>query len=320
MAVSHAKPKKSKQSAHSGRHSTPAVPDAKVLLATLVASLGVVLWAYWPTFAEMANKWNLDPQYSHGFLVPLIALGLLWLRRDQLDGRAVRPSWWGLPVLLAGLGLRIAGGYFYLEWFDFLSIIPVLAGICLLIGGFPAFRWAWIGIAFLIFMIPLPHTLEGMLRGPLRSIGTAASTFLMQTIGLPALSEGHIIIVNDNRIGVEEACSGLSMLMVFFALSTAVAVASQRALWERVVIVLSAVPIALVANIARITLTGLFYVAGWSDFGKQFHDNAEWFMMPLAIGLLFLEMGILNRLFITEEVRPMSAGLDTASFERPLTI
>jgi exosortase len=292
-----------------------------VLLSALAATLATFLWAYWPTLARMAAKWNVDPQYSHGYLVPLIALGLLYLRRDELDIAAVRPSWWGAPVLLAGIAMRLVGGYFYLEWFDFLSIVPVAAGICLLIGGWPAFRWAWPGIVFLVFMVPLPFTLENALRDPLRTIGTTASTFLMQTLGLPALAEGHVIIVNADKIGVEEACSGLSMLMVFFALSTAVAIASQRVLWERAVILVSAVPIAIIANVGRITLTGLFYVAGWSAFAKQFHDNAEWFMMPLAIGLLFLEMAVLNRLFITEDVRPMAAGLETGSnLDRPLTI
>ena len=289
------------------------------MLAALVVTLAVFTWAYWTTLASMVRKWNVDPQYSHGYLVPLISAYVLWVRRDHLDVSRLRPSWWGVPVVLAGLGLRLFGAHFYYEWFDALSIVPVLAGICLLVGGLAALQWAWLGIAFLVFMVPLPFTLETALRDPLKSIATAGSTFALQTIGIPALAEGHVIAVNEQRMEVEEACSGLSMLMVFFALSTAVAILSERALWERIVVVLSAVPIALIANVGRITLTGIFYVAGWDDFAERFHDNAAFFMMPFAGALLYLELSILNRLFIVEEIRPMDAGLDAASgFDRPL--
>jgi exosortase len=320
MATTNAAVSKTKASPVGAAENQLHASEPSLVLASLVAAFAVFAWAYWTTLTVMVRKWSIDPQYSHGYLVPLISLYVLWARREHLDSKRLGPSWWGVPVLLAGLGLRLFGAHFYFEWFDALSILPVLAGICLLVGGVQAFRWAWVGIAFLVFMVPLPFTLETALRDPLKSIATAGSTFVLQTTGIPAIAEGHTIVVNDHRMEVEEACSGLSMLMVFFALSTAVAILSERALWERIVIVLSAVPIALLANVGRITLTGMFYVAGWDDFAKQFHDNAALFMMPFAGALLFLELGVLNRLFIVEDIRPMDVGLEAASsFDRPLT-
>jgi len=282
-------------------------------LGLLSGLLLICVWAYWTALAVMVRKWSVDPQYSHGFLVPLFAAGLIWSRSGLIHAEKWRPSLWGLPVLFAGLLLRMVGTFYYYEWFDFLSLIPVLAGAVLLVGGLQALRWSWPAVLFLFFMIPLPYSVEVALQGPLRQIGTACSTYLMQTLGLPALAEGNVIVMGEHKIGVEEACSGLRMLMIFFALSTAVALLSERALWERIVIVLSAVPIALITNIMRITVTGIFYLTGYKNLADLvFHDLAGWLMMPFALGLLWLELGLLSRLFITEEQRPMVAGLQTS--------
>ena len=280
-------------------------------IGALAAVLATALvWANWTSLAAMARKWAHDPQYSHGYLVPLFSVVLLWLRRDLLEYRRLRPSWWGLPILLIGIAMRLGGAYYYYEWFEFLSLIPCVTGLLLLVGGWPAIKWAWPAIGFLVFMIPLPYRLEGALRGPLRSIGTRASTYMMQTIGLPALAEGNVVVVGDVRVGVNEACSGLRMLMIFFALSTAVALLSDRPLWERAVIVLSAVPIALVTNITRITATGLLYATGQEYLADLvFHDLAGWLMMPFALVLLGIELKVLSRLFLVETRKPMAVGL-----------
>lgn len=225
--------------------------------------IGLTVWSYWTTLAVMADLWSRKPEYSHGWIVPLLALYLLWegIKGLQKDRRmppeeAFTPSLWGIPLLAVAIGLRVFAAHYYMEWFDFLSIIPFVAGLTLLIGGWGAFRVAWAPIAYLFFMLPLPYTAEVMLRGPLREVGTVASTYAMQTLGLPAFAEGTVVVVNDVRIGVVEACSGLRMLMIFFALSTAVALLCRRPMWQRLLIVLSAAPIALIANITRITATG----------------------------------------------------------------
>jgi exosortase len=137
-------------------------------------------------------------------------------------------------------------------------------------------------------------------------MGTISSTYVMQTLGMRVYSEGNVIVMDSHSIGVAEACSGLRMLVIFFALSTAVAMISQRAWWERLLVVLSAVPIALIANITRITVTGiLFQVAGAEIAEKVFHDLAGWLMMPFGLALLGIESWILSRLFIQEDEVPL---------------
>jgi exosortase len=151
-------------------------------------------------------------------------------------------------------------------------------------------------------MIPLPYTLSYQMSGPLQQFATICSTFLLQTIGMPALAEGNTILINDGSIGVVEACSGLRMLMVFYALSCGVALVIRRPWLEKVILVVSAIPIALAVNILRITVTGVLHECVSSDMANTFfHDVAGWFMMPMALGMLWCEYHLLTRIFLPEE-------------------
>src|SRR5581483_5817321 len=120
------------------------------------------------TLAEICWRWAHDPQYSHGYLVPGFALYLLWLRREQVQGKALRPSAWGLALLGAALVFRLAGTYFHLGYFDQMSLLPCVAGLFLLGGGGRALAWSWPAVAYLAFMIPLPHSWSLALSGPMQ--------------------------------------------------------------------------------------------------------------------------------------------------------
>jgi exosortase len=280
-------------------------PRARWALFAWLALAGAgLLWAYWSTFAALERRWAQDPQYTHGYVVPVFALIVLWFRRQSFPAREVRPSWWGVPALVAGAGLRLAGAYFYLPWLDAGSLLPSLAGLVLVFGGAPALRWAWPGVAFLLFLVPLPHQADIFLANPLRRVATLASTYALQTLGVPALAEGNVIVMDELKVGVVEACSGLGMLMTFFALSTAVAFVIQRPLLDRAVVFLSAVPVAVLMNVARITVTVfLFRVASARLANAVFHDVAGWVMMPLALAVLWLELRFLSRLFVEAQRR-----------------
>jgi exosortase len=272
-------------------------PRTPMPLLALLVPLGCLAWAFWGTFADLARTWNANPNYSHGFLVPGFAALLLWLRRGRLDRAAAAPSWWGLPLVALGLGLRLYGGYFYYVWLEQVALLPCVAGLVLVAGGRAAWRWAWPAVLFLAFMVPLPYRLEIALSGPLQRLATVSSTFLMQVLGLPALAEGNVILLNDSQINIVEACSGLRMLMVFFALSTAVALLARRPLLDRALLLASAVPIAVVVNIVRVAATGVLHeLVDGETANAFFHDAAGWFMMPLALAILGAELKLLSAL------------------------
>lgn len=275
--------------------------------ALVVAAL---LWANWPALREMAARWAEDPRYSHGYLVPAFAAYLLWSRRALLADQPIAPSLWGLALIALGVALGMVGSRFYLGWFDGLSLLPALAGLALLAGGRAALRWAAPSIAFLIFMVPLPYRIETALGSPLQSAATIVSTFLLQTCGLPAIAQGNIILIDEARIGVVEACNGLGMLLMFFAFAAAFVMATPMTWGERAVIIASAAPIAFLANVARISLTGFLHcTVGGPTADTFYHDLAGWLMMPLALSAFGAELWVLARLFIEDGDDPSPAVL-----------
>jgi exosortase len=251
----------------------------------------------------MVDRWTHDPQYSHGYLVPLFALFFLWHRRQLCPAWPWQGSPWGLVLVLAGACLHLVGTCFYFGWLEGLSLLPCLFGVCLLLGGRSALRWAWPALAFLVFMLPLPFQVERLLAQPLQRVATLASTFCLEILGFRASAEGNIIWLNDEiRLGVIAACGGLSMLLTFLALAVAFALVVRRPLLDRILLLASAIPIALLANVVRITLTGVLRVQAGSKAAEIFyHDLAGWFMMLLALGLIWLELKVLSWLLVESE-------------------
>jgi exosortase len=269
-------------------------------LAALAALMLVLIAAYWTTLGQLLNRWSRDSDYTYAYFVPPFALALLWFRRDKLTAaREFVPDptawWWGCAFLVSGTIMRLVGIYSYYFWPDAVSFIPCLLGLFLMAGGRTAFRWSGPSIAFLLFMVPLPGIVARAMTHPLQLVATQASTFALQTVGIPALSEGNVISLTDGEIGVAEACSGLRMLLVFFAVSTAVALLIRRPWWEKALLVLSAVPIAIISNVMRITLTGVLHTAVNSEVASLFfHELAGWLMVPLAVSLIWMELRVVS--------------------------
>jgi exosortase len=285
--------------------------------ASLLLLGGCLVWAIWPSMTTMADRWASDPRYAHGYLVPMFALALLWMRRSRLGGAAPRPSAWGWAPIMAGAAVHLGGGYFHSGWFDGLALLPYLGGLALLFGGWRYLGWAWRSIAFLAFMIPLPYRMEMALGLPLQFLATMVSTFLLQTMGFMAFAEGNAIQLDGARVNVAEACNGLSMLITFVALSTAAALVVRRPLVDRLVLVISAIPVALLANIVRIVATGILYETVGGELPLTFyHDLAGWVMIALALVLYWIEIAVLSRLRI-ETRRQVPSVLELVEVRRP---
>lgn len=249
----------------------------------------------------MCRIWMNNPDNSHGLLVPVFAIALLWLRR------AMRPSseapisrlafCLGMALVVSAAAMKCAGIYCRMMTLDAVSILPCLAGIVLCYGGWGAARWAWPSVLFLGFMIPLPMAVGSQLGGTLQRIATIGSTYLMQLLGMPAVAERNVIFLSEATLGVAEACSGIRMLMSFFALTTALCFLVDRTKCEKLLIWLSAPLIAVSANVFRITATGIAYECGSARLAELiFHDLAGWLMMPAGLMLLWLELFLLARI------------------------
>lgn len=276
--------------------------DQVVPWAILVGLLGVLVFAFWNELDSRGAMqfWN-NPKYSHGWLVPIFTVILLWMRYEPFGPVTALERWAGFGLLASGIAVRLAATHYSSHVVEMMSFVPSVAGVFLLMGGWKMLRWAGPAVAFLIFMFPLPGFLDTQLLAPLQRLATRASTFVLQTMGVPSYAEGNVIYIGEMQLGVVEACSGLRMLTIFIALSFAIVLVTDRPLWERIVIVLSSIPIALVSNIVRIVVTALLYQtvgAEWVD--RVFHDLDGWLMMPFALGLLYVEFQILSHLVIDD--------------------
>ncbi len=289
----------------------------RFLLWPLITSLAVLaaglLWVFWTILISMAERWSNDPRYAHGYLVPMFSLALLWMRRSKMPEAEPRASNWGLAFIALGAVILLIGGYYRMTSIEGLALLADLAGIAMLLGGWPALRWSWPSILFLVFMIPLPWRIETLLGPPLQWLATLASTFTLQTLGFMAFAEGNVIQLNEGKIGVVDACSGLSMLITFIALSVGIALVVNRPVLDRIVLVLSAIPVALLANIARITLTGVLHeTIGGRVADTFYHDLAGWVMIPFALFLYWCEIWIFSHILVEVEARPVLAGVTQA--------
>src|SRR5262245_15568095 len=190
------------------------------LAAGAVLALALVA-SYAPNFWDLIKKWADDPNYSHGFLVAPIALAILWQRRADLDMSRVRPFWPGWVVVLLVLASRAWLFERNEQWLEAATIPIAAAALVLAFGGWYLLRWAAPGLAFLYFMLPLPPRINLLLAGPLQGLVTWGSTVVLQVFGMLIIAEGNVIIVGSDRLEVEKACNGLSMLLSFITLITA---------------------------------------------------------------------------------------------------
>ena len=288
----------------------------------LILALAALFLVYWNVFVWMSGVWSNNADYSHGFLVPVFATYILWTNRgshrlhrnDELETQRGRQFDSGLVLggMLLGCGLlmRLAGIYMRLQTLEGVSLIPSVLGIITLLYGRRAARWGAPAVLFLLFMVPLPSFLSGQLSGLLQTIATKVSTFAFQTLGMPAFAEGNIISLSAGQIGVAEACSGLRMLYAFFALTVGACMMIDRTWLEKVIIALTAVPIAIAANCIRIIATGMAFEYQNPETAKHiFHDVAGWLMMPLGFAILLGVLAILDRLIVPEEQLPIQPGL-----------
>ena len=265
-------------------------------IAALVVILGTLGFVYFELFRYSLTKW-LQPDYAHGLLVPIFCAYLAWMWRDSAPKTIRWPDPWGLTFIAAGVLIFVEAGLTNVvkEWQQGLSFVLNLCGATLLLGGWKALRWLWPALAFLLFMFPLPYKVEHALGWQLQKTAAIASEYVLQTIGYPTYRQGVVLHVQDHTLEVEKACSGLSMLLSFVAISVGMVLVVKRPWLDRIIVLGSAVPIAVFCNVVRIVATGILYNEAGKELGDRvFHDLAGWLMLVMALVGLWLELKLID--------------------------
>ena len=285
-----------------------------------IASLSAILiYSYWPGLMNARSSWD-NPQYQHGWIVPVFSLVLLVWRRESVGPVSLSARLTGFGVLAATLLVRLFCAKYRIVTFDMYTFVPAILGVFLVAGGWSVFRWAAAPLALLIFMYPLPDEAQRYITGPLQTFNTMVATFVLQTLGFDAYRDGNLIRLGQEHVmNVVDACAGLKMLTIFVWLAAVVIVVGGLQWWENLVIAMSAIPIAIMANAMRITTAGMLYGVS-AEVAEGFHDStpAALLMMGLAVGFIMLEIKLLSLAIVSDEFTPafVPAGGSSAGGSR----
>ncbi len=283
------------------RHIVPAIQDSKSkvknrtwLPIILLVAAFVIL--FFPAIRELFIDWSIDPNYQHGFLIPIVSAYLIWQKREKLRQLTFRPAFAkGFIALLLSMLLFIVGTA-GAEWFlSRIAMLICLVGLVIYFGGTALFRQLWFPLLFLGFMIPLPYVIYYRLTFPLQQLASFSAFQAMQVIGIPGLREGNILHFAGYSLEVVEACSGLRSMMVLMALAALVAYLAPLSNPLRWLLFASAVPIAIVANVWRlmsIAALGIFWSA--EAAAGFMHEGSGIFVFLCGLFLLLALAGILQ--------------------------
>jgi exosortase len=283
-------------------------PDQILPFSVLIGLSVLLLIGFGKTMIDLSDYWS-DPQYSHGYLVPLFSLVWFYLRWEPIGEVPTWERWSGAALLAFGLGIWLFASYLGIPYIEMVAFLPCIIGVFLLVGGVKIMRWAGPGLGMMIFMYPLPGFMNRALLVPLNRFATIASTFCVQTLGIASYRTGNTIKLLGQDLNVVDACSGLRMATIFLAMAVGVALLIERPMWMRILVVCSALPIAIVTNMIRIVVTAILYSFKLGDSAQAvFHDLAGYIMPIIALGFLFLFLQILDNLFITVETAKPKIG------------
>ena len=257
------------------------------------------LWSYWPGLVELWELWRQSDEYSSGLLVPFLALYILWSRRHDIARCPVKPSILGLFAFVGAQAVRLLGLYLMYSSAERLSMVLSIAALVLLLFGWKLFRKISPILLFLCLMLPLPNVIQYYVGLNLQRWATSSAVFCLETLGYAVMQDGHTIEIGDVSVAVLEACNGLRMITAFFVISGLVVLLVERKLWEKLVILISSLPIALLCNTIRLVITAIFFTILKGEYWEHiFHDFGGYAMMPLALAVVVGELWLLTRLTV----------------------
>jgi exosortase D (VPLPA-CTERM-specific) len=253
------------------------------LILAAMLFLGII-WIYGPLLVGLLVWVACDEDFSYGLLLPLVSAYLIYLKLPELRRRPWRPSWIGLGILALGFSLYLAGELVTDTYLPYISFFVVLSGGVWLLGGWSIFRLLAFPILMLILMVPLPVFVIQQLTLPLQLISSRLAAEFLLALGIPLVRHGNVIDLGVRQLQVVAACSGLRYLLALLSLTIIYSYFCQRRPWKAALLIISILPITLVANALRVAAIGLFPVfqAGF------WHGFSGWLIFVLCFGWLTL--------------------------------
>ena len=246
-----------------------------------------LLWLYLPFLKTLFAEWGTNDDYSHGYFIPFLSVYFIYAIRDQLKNIKIEPNNTGLVILLLGLGQLILGKIGSEFFTQRTSLIIVLLGLILFFLGWQYLKKLFIPIGYLIFMVPLPAIIWNKIAFPMQLFSSFLTEQIVSFLGIPIYREGNVIHLAQTTLEVVAACSGLRSLVTMFALSAALAFLSPLSGKKKLILFLAAAPIAIFANIVRLTATALMATKIGAEAAQGFlHEFSGIVVFLLGLSLL----------------------------------
>ena len=257
----------------------------------------LTLILYAPILKQLVLQWWSDPDYAHGFFVPLFSGYLLWHQRARWVNSEVKPSNFGFLVMVAGVVLLLGGSLGAELFTSRFSLLVLLAGMVLYLGGWKTLRTVSFPLGFLVFMIPLPAIIYNQITFPLQLLASRVATSWLEFMQVPVFREGNVLNLPNYSLEVVEACSGVRSLATLISLAVAYGYLADRRRWVRYMLPVLMVPIAIISNATRIVGTGfLTYHFGPQAAQGFFHEFSGWIIFLVALVLMVVCHMILRRI------------------------
>jgi exosortase len=254
---------------------------------TVVAILLCVL--YYRVAIKLVYDWYSLPDYSHGFLVPLFAVFLVWDKRKVLSTTPIKQTWAGISLVVLSIAVLILGVYGVELFTSRISFVMMLTGLVWTFFGWAMVRALRFPLLVLILAIPFPAIVFNQITFPLQLLASKIASDVLPLLGVPTLHEGNVIELPVMKLEVAEACSGIRSLMSLFTLSVFYGYFLEHSNGRRMVLALASIPIAVAANVVRIVGTGLC-VQYWDPEKALgfFHEFSGWVMFVISLACLYL--------------------------------
>jgi exosortase len=245
---------------------------------------------------HLVKAWD-DPNFSHGFIVPVFSLYVLWQERSKLAGLSRQPSSWGLPIIVFSLAVLVVGVLGAELFLSRVSLLLLIAGLVVFFYGWQYFRAVLFPWAFLFLMVPVPQIALSQVTFPLQLFASRCAAAALPLFDVPVLRVGNILALAAMRLEVVEACSGIRSLLSLIALAIIYGYFTETRVWIRIALVIVSVPIAIFANALRIVGTGLI-VQYWdpSKADGFYHLFQGWLIFVVSLLLLYTVHQLLRKL------------------------
>lgn len=264
-------------------------------LVLLVIALGLGV-TFFEGIRAMVWSWNVEPEYSHGYLIPLISLYLLAIRFGALRSTDTQASWAGFAVLVVAMLAFVFGELSSLYVIVQYGFILAVWGCALALVGWRGVRMIWPALVFLLFMVPLPFFLRYNLSSQLQLISSELGAGILRLMGVSVYLQGNVIDLGSYKLQVVEACAGLRYLFPLMSFGLLAAVLFRGPVWQRWVLFLSSVPIAIFMNSFRIAVTGVLVNRFGTEAAEGFlHYFEGWVIFAACLALMVLEMALFAR-------------------------